>query len=101
MKSRRRRSWPVFERLERRRQQLGPVNPLAQEEYAEAVAHVEEMEGRRTDLETALRELRGVIRDTDRQIRETFQETFQAAREQLRGTGPATCSPAAPGACGS
>jgi chromosome segregation protein len=67
------------ERLERRRQQLGPVNPLAQEEYAEAVAHVEEMEGRREDLETALRELRGVIRDTDRQIRETFQATFQAA----------------------
>jgi chromosome segregation protein len=67
------------ERLERRRQQLGPVNPLAQEEYAEAVAHVEEMEGRREDLETALRELRGVIRDTDRQIQETFQATFQAA----------------------
>jgi len=67
------------ERLERRRQQLGPVNPLAQEEYAESVAHVEEMEGRREDLETALRELRGVIRDTDRQIQETFQATFQAA----------------------
>jgi chromosome segregation protein len=67
------------ERLERRRQQLGPVNPLAQEEYAEAVAHVEEMEGRREDLESALRELRGVIRDTDRQIQETFQATFQAA----------------------
>jgi chromosome segregation protein len=55
------------------------VNPLAQEEYSEAVAHVEEMEGRRTDLEVALRELRTVIRDTDRQIHETFQETFQAA----------------------
>jgi chromosome segregation protein len=67
------------ERLGRRREQLGPVNPLAQEEYAEAVAHVEEMEGRRGDLETALRELRGVIRDTDRQIQETFEETFQAA----------------------
>ena len=67
------------ERLERRRQQLGPVNPLAQEEYAQAVEHVEEMEGRREDLETALRELRGVIRDTDRQIQETFQATFQAA----------------------
>ena len=67
------------ERLERRREQLGPVNPLAQEEYGEAVAHVEEMEGRRTDLEIALRELRTVIRDTDRQIHETFQETFQAA----------------------
>jgi chromosome segregation protein len=37
------------------------------------------MEGRRADLETALRELRTVIRDTDRQIRETFEETFQAA----------------------
>jgi chromosome segregation protein len=68
-----------LERLRRRREQLGPVNPLAQEEYAQALEHVEEMEGRRTDLETALRELRGVIRDTDRQIQETFQATFTAA----------------------
>jgi len=67
------------ERLERRRAQLGPVNPLAQEEYAEALAHVEELESRRTDLETALRELRTVIRETDRQIHETFEETFTAA----------------------
>ena len=76
------------ERLTRRREQLGPVNPLAQEEYAEAVAHVEEMEGRRADLETALRELRSVIRDADRQIQETFQETFDAAArnfEELAG----------------
>jgi len=68
-----------LERLRRRREQLGPVNPLAQEEYAEALAHVEELEARRTDLETALRELRTVIRDTDRQIHETFNATFQAA----------------------
>jgi chromosome segregation protein len=68
-----------LERLARRREQLGPVNPLAQEEYAEAVTHVEELEGRRGDLETALRELRGVIRDTDRQIEETFTQTFEAA----------------------
>jgi len=68
-----------LERLARRREQLGPVNPLAQDEYAEAIAHVEELENRRGDLETALRELRGVIRDTDRQIQETFEETFQAA----------------------
>jgi len=67
------------ERLTRRREQLGPVNPLAQEEYSEAIAHVEELEGQRTDLETALRELRGVIRETDRQIQETFEETFEAA----------------------
>jgi chromosome segregation protein len=68
-----------LERLRRRREQLGPVNPLAQEEYAEALAHVEELEAHRTDLETALRELRTVIRDTDRQIHETFHATFEAA----------------------
>jgi chromosome segregation protein len=68
-----------LERLRRRREQLGPVNPLAKEEYAEALAHVEELEARRTDMETALRELRTVIRDTDRQIHETFNATFEAA----------------------
>ncbi|HEY8303920.1 MAG TPA: AAA family ATPase [Solirubrobacteraceae bacterium] len=68
-----------LERLARRREQLGPVNPLAAREYAEAIAHVEELEERRTDLETALRELKGVIREIDRQIHETFNETFDAA----------------------
>jgi chromosome segregation protein len=68
-----------LERLARRREQLGPVNPLAQDEYAEALARVEELEAQRTDLETALRELEGLIKDTDRQIRETFEETFEAA----------------------
>jgi chromosome segregation protein len=68
-----------LERLRRRGEQLGPVNPLAKEEYAEALAHVEELEARRTDLETALRELRTVIRDTDRQIHATFHATFEAA----------------------
>jgi chromosome segregation protein len=68
-----------MQRLTRRREQLGPVNPLAQEEYAEALAYVEELEGQRSDLETALRELRAVIRETDRQIQDTFEETFAAA----------------------
>ncbi len=68
-----------LERLERRREQLGPVNPLAQDEYREALAHVEELERQRTDLETALRELERLIRDTDRQIREIFEQTFAAA----------------------
>ncbi len=72
-----------IERLVRRREQLGPVNPLAQAEYAEALAHVEEMERQRTDVETALRELRGLIRETDRQIRETFEETFAAAAKNF------------------
>ncbi len=72
-----------IERLQRRREQLGPVNPLAKAEYEEAVAHVEELEAQRTDLETALRELKTFIRDTDRQIRETFEETFTAAAKNF------------------
>ena len=67
------------ERLVKRREQLGPVNPLAKAEYDEAVAHVEEMERQRGDLETALRELRAFIKDTDKQIQETFEQTFTAA----------------------
>jgi chromosome segregation protein len=68
-----------IERLARRREQLGPVNPLAQDEYAEALAHVEELEEQRGDLETALRELQSLITETDRRIREAFEETFAAA----------------------
>jgi chromosome segregation protein len=77
-----------LERVARRREQLGPVNPLAQEEYAEAVAHVEELETQRADLETALRELEKLITDTDKQIRTTFEQTFAAtasAFEELAG----------------
>jgi chromosome segregation protein len=77
-----------IEKLGRRREQLGPVNPLAKDEYEEALAHVTELETQRTDMETALRELRTLIRDTDRQIHETFEETFEAAArnfEELAG----------------
>jgi chromosome segregation protein len=68
-----------IERLARRREQLGPVNPLAQLQYTEAVEHVEELERQREDLETALRELDKLIADTDREIRECFEQTFAAA----------------------
>jgi chromosome segregation protein len=67
-----------IERLARRRAQLGPINPLAATEYADAVTHVEELERQREDLETALRELERLIRDTDRQIEECFERTFAA-----------------------
>ena len=70
-----------LERLRRRREVLGPVNPLAQEEYAEALAHVEELESQRADLETALRELEKLIADTDKQIRSTFEQTFAATAQ--------------------
>jgi chromosome segregation protein len=72
-----------LERLERRRERLGPVNPLAAREYEEALEHVEELESQRTDLEEALAELRRLIRETDRLIRDSFEETFEAARRNF------------------
>ena len=77
-----------LERVLRRREQLGPVNPLAQQEYAEAVEHVEELEHQRADLETAMRELQKLITDTDKQIRETFEETFAAAARNFEQVAP-------------
>jgi chromosome segregation protein len=68
-----------IERLARRRESLGPVNPLAKEEYDDAIAHVEELEAQRTDLEAAMAELKGLIKETDRRIRESFEQTFEAA----------------------
>jgi chromosome segregation protein len=72
-----------IERLQRRREQIGPVNPLAQAEYKEALEHVEELEAQREDLENALRELKGLIRDTDRRIQDAFEETFTAAAKNF------------------
>jgi chromosome segregation ATPase len=72
-----------LERLARRREQLGPVNPLAEAEYEEALAHVSDLEAQRTDLETALAELQGLIRDTDRKIHAAFEETFDATQKNF------------------
>ncbi len=72
-----------LERLGRRREQLGPVNPLAEREYEEALAHVTELEEQRADLESALAELEGLIRETDRRIEEAFEETFEAAQQNF------------------
>ncbi|MDX6643759.1 MAG: chromosome segregation protein, partial [Solirubrobacteraceae bacterium] len=72
-----------IERLARRRELLGPVNPLAKDEYAEAREYVEELERQRHDLEAALRELEGLITETDRRIREAFESTFAAAAKNF------------------
>jgi chromosome segregation protein len=63
-------------RIARRRELLGPINPLAQDEYAEALAHVEELEAQRDDLEAALKELGSLIKEIDKTIRTSFEETF-------------------------
>jgi chromosome segregation protein len=65
-------------RLDRNREQIGPVNPLAEREYAEAREHVTELAEQRKDLEKAITELRALIRRTDREIAAAFEETFDA-----------------------
>ena len=72
-----------IERLIRRREQLGPVNPLAEGEYDAAKQHVAELESQREDLEQALDELGKLIRQTDREITAAFEETFKAAGENF------------------
>ena len=72
-----------IERLIRRREQLGPVNPLAGGEYEQAKDHVNELEAQREDLEQALSELAKLIRQTDREITAAFEETFAAAGENF------------------
>lgn len=72
-----------LEQLTRRREQLGPVNPLARQEYEEALAHVQELKTSREDLEAALKELEQLIRDTDRRIKESFERTFEATERNF------------------
>jgi len=67
-----------LERLERRRAQIGPVNPLAEREYEEAREHVEALQAQREDTERAMRELETLIRDIDAEIERAFEETFEA-----------------------
>ncbi|MDP9187858.1 MAG: AAA family ATPase, partial [Actinomycetota bacterium] len=67
-----------LERLARRREQIGPVNPLAEREYAEAAEHARELKEQRVDTTTALEELKALIRRTDREIAQAFEQTFEA-----------------------
>jgi chromosome segregation ATPase len=72
-----------LERLERRRGQIGPVNPLAEREYEEAREHVETLQAQREDTERAMRELETLIRDVDREIERAFEETFEATAKNF------------------
>ncbi len=72
-----------LQRLERRRAQIGPVNPLAEQEYEEAREHVETLQTRREDTERGMRELEALIRDIDREIERAFEQTFEATAKNF------------------
>jgi len=72
-----------LERLDRRRAQIGPVNPLAEQEYEEAREHVEALQAQREDIERSMRELESLIRDIDEEIERAFEETFEATAKNF------------------
>jgi chromosome segregation protein len=67
-----------IERLERRREALGQVNPLAKQEYEQEKERLIELSTQRADLEQSLQELETLRDDLARTVEERFAETFGA-----------------------
>lgn len=72
-----------IERLVRRRELIGPVNPLAQQEYEELLERQKFMEEQRTDLEQSLDELSGLIKELTDRIESSFAATFEAVKRNF------------------
>ena len=72
-----------LERLERRRETLGQVNPLAHEEYEAEKARLEELVAQRADLEASLAELEKLRAELTETVERRFAETFDAVRRHF------------------
>ncbi len=66
------------ERLERRRETLGQVNPLAKEEYEREKQRLTELAEQRADLEASLQELEQLRNELAETVERRFDETFAA-----------------------
>ncbi|HEY5695022.1 MAG TPA: chromosome segregation protein SMC [Gaiellaceae bacterium] len=71
------------ERLERRRETLGQVNPFAQEEYEAEKVRLEELATQRADLEDSLTELEKLRNELTETVERRFAETFDAVRRHF------------------
>ena len=69
-----------IERLERRRESLGQVNPLAKQEYDQEKERLVELTSQREDLEASLAELEKLRDDLARTVEDRFAETFAAVQ---------------------
>jgi chromosome segregation protein len=73
----------TVERLERRRETLGQVNPLAHEEYEAEKARLEELAAQRADLEASLTELEKLRTELTETVERRFTETFDAVQRHF------------------
>jgi chromosome segregation protein len=72
-----------LDRLERRRELLGGVNPFAKEEYAVEKERLEELRAQREDLERSLGELQTLRDDLIETVDRRFEETFDAVQRNF------------------
>jgi chromosome segregation ATPase len=70
-------------RLERRRETLGQVNPLAKQEYEEEKQRLEELTAQRQDLERSLAELEKLRNELTERVERRFEETFEAVQRHF------------------
>ena len=87
----------AVERSERRRERIGPVNPLADQECAEIEERVRFLGEQRRDLEASLSQLQSVITELDKHIERVFAEIFKVTSENFSSV-IATVFPGAKGA---
>src|SRR5207244_3227762 len=67
-----------IERLDRRREALGQVNPLAKEEHEREKERLTELMAQRADLEASLKELEELRTELAETVERRFDETFAA-----------------------
>ena len=72
-----------IERLDRRRESLGQVNPLAKQEYEAEKERLAELASARADLERSLEELESLRDDLARTVEQRFGETFEVVQENF------------------
>ena len=70
-------------RLERRRETLGAVNPLAKQEYEEEKERLTELTTQREDLEQSLAELEKLRNELTETVERRFEETFAAVQQHF------------------
>jgi chromosome segregation protein len=72
-----------IERLERRREALGQVNPLAKEEHEREKERLTELQTQREDLEASLKELEELRTELAETVERRFADTFEAVSKHF------------------